>query len=220
MSCLKFSLTLFVLAFAVSSSVPVSAKNPEKFGPKECLMAKYDAAVEHKGDFWGLLKSELAVKKDVCKIVVLDQGLLDNEWKVDVCREPVHIKAVTKGSLSVHKRTGACESGAATASEYCESLERLLSVLEDKGLIFAEGEREKLSTAHGKIYCAYLLLKNHLEDGVLFSKYEEPLDIYKAGIGSAGAMNGDPKRKAQAPESKAPKQGPGKKEKVEAQGRF
>lgn len=219
MSCLKFN--LFFLLF-LSGSL---AAQVEKFAPKECLMAKYDATVEHKGDFWGLLKSQLTVKKDVCQIVVLDKGMLDNEWKVDVCREPIHIKAVRRGSLSVFKRSGQCDTTAAKASEYCESLARLMEVLEDKGLIFAKGEREKLSTDHGKIYCAYLLLKNHLAKGVLFSKYEEPMDIYQAGIGENIAENssGAPEKTESKEASERPSsegQEKDEKKKVEAQGRF
>lgn len=219
MSCLKFN--FFFLLF-LSSSL---AAQVEKFAPKECLMAKYDAAVEHKGDFWGLLKNQLTVKKDVCQIVVLDKGMLDNEWKVDVCREPIHIKAVRRGSLSVFKRSGECGASTAKASEYCESLARLMEVLENKGLIFAKGEREKLSTDHGKIYCAYLLLKNHLAEGVLFSKYEKPMDIYQAGIGKniVESSEGAPEKtqSKEAPEKQSSEgQVKGEKKKVEAQGRF
>jgi hypothetical protein len=45
-------------------------------------------------------------------------------------------------------------------------------------LIFAEGERENIQSAHGKTYCAYLLLRKYLEEGILFSKYKAPIDIF------------------------------------------
>lgn len=208
MSCFKYKL-LPALALLCCFSFAANA-NVEKFSPKECLMAEYETKVQHKGDFWGLMSSELAVNKDVCQIVVLDKGVLGSEWKVDICREPIHIKWVAKGSLSVHKRTGKCDTTNAKASEFCEAWSQLKAILEDKGLIFAEGEREKLSTSHGKIYCSYLLLTKHLDEGILFSKYQEPVDIYQTGL--------NPKKENISEEASAKETEDG--EKVEAQGRF
>lgn len=216
MSCLKyralFIFTLFSLAhasFAQEQSVEESKDSAgvKKFTSKECLLAEYETKVDHKGNFWGLMSSELTVKKDNCQLVVLDKGVLANEWKVDVCREPIHIKAVSKGSLSVHKRAGKCSKG--SASEFCTSWANLKEALEDKGLIFAKGEREKLSDSHGRIYCAYLLLRKHLDDGILFSKYQDPVNIYEGAIQSGSAR--DVKEK-----NEDKKEG----KKLEAQGRF
>lgn len=205
MSCFKFSYFLLLIS-------TVALGNVEKFTSKDCLNASFEASVTHKGDFWGLMKNDLYLKKDVCEIVVKDKGLLDSDWKVDVCREPIHIKATSKGSLSVFKRGGRkCDTN--SGSEFCESWKSLKSTLEDKGLIFADGEREKLSSAHGKIYCAYLLLKKHLDEGALFSKYQEPADIYSSGVANTV--------EEKLPEAKkTPEKKPEKDEKVEAQGRF
>ncbi len=209
MSCFKSSLALLLFSSLVFGA------NVEKFSSKACLEASFEASVTHKGDFWGLMKNDLYLKKDVCEIVVKDKGLLDSDWKVDVCREPIHIKETSKGSLSVYKRGGAkCDRN--SSSEFCESWKNLKSTLEDKGLIFAEGEREKLSSAHGKIYCAYLLLKKHLDEGDLFSKYQEPVDLYSDG----NSLSSPVVEEVEEEKEKAPTEEPKKEEKVEAQGRF
>lgn len=169
------------------------------------MLASYETTVTHKGDLWGLMPKDLKIKKDVCEIVVEDKGILESSWKIDVCREPIHIKATEKGSLSVYKRSKKCEN---SDGEFCESWKNLKSALEDKGLIFAQGEREKLDTSHGKIYCVYLLLQKHLDEGILFSKYQDPVDIYKNGL------------KAPKIVSPAPKKEASNNEKVEAEGRF
>ncbi|MEX1098823.1 MAG: hypothetical protein WEB87_00270, partial [Bacteriovoracaceae bacterium] len=92
--------------FALSSFAeePGVQKQVEKFTPKECLMSKYETTVAHKGELWGLMKKSLSVKKDVCKITILDEGFFDSEWRVDVCREPIHMKVTIRGNLEVHKR--------------------------------------------------------------------------------------------------------------------
>lgn len=206
MSCSKFSLLLAMIL----ASTFAFASDLERFTPKECLMASYDTTVTHKGDLWGLMKKDLTVKKNECEIIVLDKGILDSDWKVDVCREPIHVKATSKGSLSVHKRAGKCEQD--NQNEFCESWSQLKGALEDKGLIFAEGERERLSTSHGKVYCAYLLLRKHLDDGVLFSKYQEPVDIYQNGLKKPSGEAKPAQNPVEATQESS--------DKVEAQGRF
>ena len=211
MSCFKFSLVLLLLSSLAGADV-------EKFTSKECLDSSFEASVTHKGDFWGLMKNDLYIKKDVCEIVVKDKGLLDSDWKVDVCREPIHIKATSKGSLSVFKRGGTqCDRN--SSSDFCESWKALKATLEDKGLIFAEGEREKLSSAHGKIYCSYLLLKKHLDEGALFSKYQEPVDLYGGSVIEA-QNSAKPELKVIETESEKNEKQEDKPKKVEAQGRF
>jgi hypothetical protein len=53
-----------------------------------------------------------------------------------------------------------------------------MDVIQDDGLIFAEGDRDNLNSAHGRTYCSYLLLKKYLNESVVFSRYTEVQDIF------------------------------------------
>ena len=48
----------------------------------------------------------------------------------------------------------------------------MLSVLQDEGLIFAKGSRENLESDHGKVYCAFLLLKKYFKSNEAFNRKE------------------------------------------------
>ena len=48
-----------------------------------------------------------------------------------------------------------------------------------EGLIFAEGDRDSLSSDHGKTYCTYLLLRRYLLDSIVFSRYTEVPAIFE-----------------------------------------
>ena len=87
---------------------------------------------------------------------------------------------MSKGSQSVYKRRKECEPGDPT--DFCMHWEELRLALQDHGLIFADGEKEDISTSHGLAYCSYLILKQHLGKGILFSKYDEPANIFKGDL--------------------------------------
>ena len=63
---------------------------------------------------------------------------LKNKWIIDVCRGPVHIKH-DKGSIEVIKRNQSCSAN--PKSEFCTTLSNIESIIQDDGLIFAEGEK-------------------------------------------------------------------------------
>tara|TARA_Y100000780_G_scaffold232594_1_gene268512 strand:+ start:182305 stop:182946 length:642 start_codon:yes stop_codon:yes gene_type:complete len=189
MSCLKFSLVAY---FILSAGLAFSEEKVEKFTSKECLKSNFDTTVERE-ELWGLMKRVLTIKKDVCQISVLNKKkFFETSYKVDICREPIHMKVTVRGALDVYKRSGKCESK--TQSEYCDFWHQLKSELEDQGLIFAKGEREKLSTPHGKVYCTYLVLNKYLGEGVLFSKYDEPENIYVDDV-----FKGEPRPSSKKP---------------------
>jgi hypothetical protein len=166
MLLLKFSLmTLFLIPYSFGMS----------FSSQVCLMGQFDTNIQNEGEYFGLLKNNLSITKDQCNIKVKYKRLLETEWKVDICREPVHIKVLNKGKLEVFKRKGSCDE---RSDQFCDSWAELKKTLQDQGLIFAEGERENLQSAHGKTYCVYLLLNKYLEEGILFSKYKNPVDIF------------------------------------------
>lgn len=175
MSWFKYS-TLIVILF----SSQVSAK---RFSSDECLKSSYEANIEHNGKFFGLVKNKLTIKKEECLVSVTFKNILETKWVVDLCREPIHMKIHAKGSESVYKRKGQCDI--ADESDFCVYWRELHETLQDYGLIFAKGERESLNTDHGKTYCSYLLLGKHLDEGILFSKYRQSVELFDEGNTSA-----------------------------------
>jgi len=96
---------------------------------------------------------------------------------IDVCREPVHIKYGNQLQNVVKRNSAVCSED---KTDFCQEYAELKLVLEDKGLIYGEGQREDLASDHGKIYCSYLLLNQYLKNGVVFS-YEKPLQVVLDG---------------------------------------
>lgn len=171
----KFSLCLLALAAAL----PVHAL--ERFLPKACLEATYKNKTVHKGPLFGLMSHELIIEKKNCVISVSHKRFLPREWVVDVCREPVHVKITSVTGVDVAKKTEECSSGdkSKSTSDFCGQYFDLMDVVQDDGLIFAEGDRDSLYTPHGKTYCAYLLLRRYLGDSVLFSRYTDVPEIFE-----------------------------------------
>lgn len=172
MSCFKFNLILL----ALSSFVLNSNAFAQKFNSKQCLDAKFNTSIKNEGKFFGLIKNDLTIKKSQCIINVTYKNILETNWLIDICREPIHIKVTSKGSQSVYKRIETCDQN--KNQDYCTFWRELNETLQDYGLIFAAGERENLQSSHGQTYCTYLLIKRYLEDGYLFSKYDLPKNIF------------------------------------------
>lgn len=167
MSWFKFSLVVLLM----------SSVHAQSFSSRECLHSKFSNHIKNEGQLFGLIKNDLKISKDVCQVEVNFKKILDTTWKIDLCREPIHMKVTSKGNQQVYKRNDGCDN--ASESEYCQYKNELLGIIQDYGLIYAQGERELLSTDHGQTFCVFLLLKEYLNNGVLFSKYEEPADIFK-----------------------------------------
>lgn len=150
--------------------------NPQRYTTKQCLDAHFDTYIKHEGNFFGLITNELWVKKSQCIIEVTYKNLLKTKWLIDICREPVHIKLTAKGSQNVHKRSHHCSDS--DQNNFCTYRNDLVNILQDYGLIYAQGEREVLSTSHGQTYCAFILAKKYLDDAYIFSKYEAPIYLF------------------------------------------
>ena len=148
------------------------------YDSKQCLMSKFDTTIKQEGKFFGLLKQSLQISKDQCQIEIVFKKILETKWNIDICREPVHIKVTSNGSQSVYKKAMDCSKDRDQKDNFCIYWNELNMIIQDDGLIFAEGERETLDTSHGKTYCSYLLLKKYINDGVIFSKYKTPRDIF------------------------------------------
>jgi hypothetical protein len=173
MGCIKFSLLgLLLTAGTVSAQM--------RFSPKSCLDSDYKMTMIQKGPLFGLLKHEFTINKKSCIIQVTHNRYIPKEWIIDVCREPVHIKVLTATGVDVAKKTAQCESGdkSKDTSDFCSQYQDLVDVIQDDGLIFAEGDRDNLSSNHGKTFCSYLLLQKYLNESVVFSRYSEVPDIF------------------------------------------
>lgn len=168
---IRFSLVLVLVSFSVNAQNKV-------FSSKECVDANFKFEITHPGKFFGLVKNSLSVKKSECEIEISYKKILKKSWKIDICREPVHIKIKDKGSVNVVKRGKGCEGGN-FKEDYCQELESILEVIQDDGLIFAKGKRENITDQHGQAYCTFLLAKKYLSKGKVFSSFSDKVDIFK-----------------------------------------
>ncbi len=174
MVCIRFS---FFLAFFWSALVGAQTR----FTPKSCLDADYKMTMVQRGPLFGLLKHEFIINKKGCIISITHNKYIPKECIIDVCREPVHIKVTSATGVDVAKKTSGCTSDdkSRDTSDFCSQYQDLMDVIQDDGLIFAEGDRDNLSSNHGKTFCSYLLIKRYLNDSIVFSRYSEVLDIFQ-----------------------------------------
>jgi hypothetical protein len=133
-----------------------------------------------KGPLFGLLKQEFIINKKNCIVHITHRKYLPKEWFVDVCREPVHIKVTSATGVDVAKKEAECVHIDKTkdTSDFCSQYFDMMDVIQDDGLIFAEGDRDNLSSDHGKTYCTYLLMRKYLNESVVFSRYTETPEIF------------------------------------------
>lgn len=166
MSLCKFKL------FTIFLFLPLSLW--AQFSDMDCLNGNFETTVAHKGKPFGIHKVKLKIKKQGCEITISHEKLkfLKKQWLVDVCRGPIHIKYGT-GSVEVYKKEGYCSETEKYKEGFCYELKNLEAIIQDDGLIFAEGEKENLSSDHGKVYCAYLLLKQYLKKDTVFNRKNE-----------------------------------------------
>jgi hypothetical protein len=180
----KFSFVLIVSLFASNAYAT--------FTEKECLDSSFELKVTHKDKrTFGLAKVSLSLVKNKCEIIIKHDKFkfIKNQWKVDVCREPVHIKSGVKG-VEVLKKRGPCPNK--DSADFCDALKTIKSVVQDDGLIFAPGEKENISTDHGKIYCSYQLLKGYLDLDRIFSRYAPAKQIREVVIENERPMLPNP----------------------------
>lgn len=169
---IKFS---FVFLVIISSTLAQT-----RFSSKSCLDATYKMKMIQDGPLFGLLKQEFVIDKKGCIVHIMHKKYLPKEWFVDVCREPVHIKVTSATGVDVAKKESECigQDKTKDTSDFCSQYFDLMDVIQDDGLIFAEGDRDNLSSDHGKTFCSYLLVKKYLNDSVIFSRYTEIPDIF------------------------------------------
>lgn len=153
------------------------------YNAKECLSTDFEAATVGKGALFGLLKHDLMISKQDCVLEIKEKNyfVLETSWKVDICREPIHLKNEKFKSVSVYKKERRCSED--PQNEFCQKTNELLDVIRDVGLIFAEGNRQSLESDHGKTHCAYLLLKEYLNSDSVFTSGQEV--VYIGGLESS-----------------------------------
>jgi len=173
MAFIKFNFFLILIISYASAQT--------RFSPKSCLDSVYKMKMVHQGPLFGLLDQEFIINKKNCLIHLTHKKYFPKEWFVDVCREPVHIKVTSAtGGVDVAKKEAQCQKfdKSQDTSDFCSQLYALMDVIQDDGLIFAEGDRDDLTSDHGKTFCTYLLLKKYLNESIIFSRYTEVPDIF------------------------------------------
>ncbi len=187
--------------FFVSVLLALPAQALQRFSPKACLDANYTTKIAHRGPLFGLLPHELVIEKKNCLLKISYRRYLPKEWTVDVCREPVHIKVASATGTDVAKKVEEClkPDKSRNTSDFCGQYFDLVDKIQDDGLIFAEGDRDSLSTPHGRTYCTYLLLERYLTDNILFSRYTDTANIFeKKGVASEAPQSVEEKASAAA----------------------
>ena len=172
MVCIKFS---FIFVFILGTAMAQT-----RFSPKSCLDANYKMKMAQKGPMFGLLEQIFVIDKNNCIVHITHKKYLPKEWIIDICREPVHIKVTSVTGVDVAKKDSECihKDNSRDTGNFCSQYFGIMEVIQDEGLIFAEGDRDNLSSDHGKTYCSYLLLKKYLNDSVVFSRYTDVPDIF------------------------------------------
>ena len=164
----------FFVVFISLTAMPLSHASFKNFSKQNCINTNFDLSVSHPAYPLGLANNIIRIKKDNCEILISHERLkfLKNNWLIDVCRLPIHIKKKGR-SIDIVKRTVPCNKNAIAKDDFCSEYFSMKQKIQDDGLIFAKGEKENLNTAHGKIYCAYTLLESYLSKGHILSRYHK-----------------------------------------------
>jgi len=138
------------------------------FSGNDCFNTNFNVEVTHKSFPFGLLTKTLKVTKKECEIEIShnEYKYRNRKWIIDTCREPVHIKIDT-GSVDVIRRTVDCQI---STDKFCKEYSLIKKLLQDDGLIFAEGSKTELESDHGKTYCSYVLVDQYLGKSLVMTK--------------------------------------------------
>ncbi len=138
------------------------------FTGTDCFKASFDVSVTHKAAPFGLLTKTISISKNECEIEVRhnEYKYLNKSWIIDICRDPIHVKD-TSTSMDVYRKEGECH---ATSNDFCNEYKTIRKIIEDDGLIFAQGAKNNLDVDHGKIFCASTLIESYLNDNNVFNR--------------------------------------------------
>lgn len=167
------SYLLFQSSFSLASLSAEAVAN--------CLKEDFSVAVSRPVFPLGYFSKNLKLTKKKCEITIRYESYrwIKSGWVIDVCREPLHIKSGIK-SFKVIKKNKACP---AQDSPYCQEFQKMMTIIEDDGLIFAAGEKENFNSEHGKLYCLYALIHKYLSGEEILSRYRQPKPyLYTEGV--------------------------------------
>jgi hypothetical protein len=195
MAFIKFS---FIFCLILSNAIFAQTR----FSSKSCLDSSYKMKMNRKGPLFGLIQQEFIIDKKNCIIHITHRKYLPKEWVIDVCREPVHIKVTSATGVDVAKKESDCikKDNSRDTSDFCSQYFSMMDVIQDDGLIFANGDRDNLYSDHGRTYCSYLLLKKYLNESIIFSRYTEVPDIF---LEKTKVINTEPTVPAVSPDTLA-----------------
>ena len=154
------------MRFLLLISFFISTNTYSMFKSLECINGDFKSSVTRKGAFFGMMDYKFEIEKSRCVIKVNYKDVLKSDWTFDICREPVHLKVNQYFSEKVYIKEGDCFEK--SKKTFCRKTAEFLNLIQKEGLINATGERDSLETDHGKVYCAFKILKKHLEDETIF----------------------------------------------------
>ena len=166
---------IFIMSFWVCLGEASLSSEALKF----CLDQDFGFNISHKVFPFGLFSRKLIITKKKCEIIVRYESYrwIKRAWVIDVCREPLHIKEGVY-SIDVIKKEVPCPN---EESDYCESFEQIRSIIQNDGLIFAQGEKEDITSDHGKLYCIYALINKYLSGQEILGRYQLPTPYRSQG---------------------------------------
>ncbi len=139
------------------------------FTDQACLMQDFEVTITKSNNFLRFLMPTLTLKKAACELTVEQKRWRwSKTWIIDVCRGPVHIKYQNFSNAAWMKKASCY--GQEKSDRFCRGYQQVMNLVQEDGLIYAPGERDDLSSDHGKTYCLYLLAKNYLDEGKIFSR--------------------------------------------------
>ncbi|MBP9674377.1 MAG: hypothetical protein KBD63_04715 [Bacteriovoracaceae bacterium] len=163
--------------FSIELCAVTQNKNSWDITP--CVQADFEVKASHPS-FMGLLKDSIQIKKEKCQIFIEQKKFFSSHYLIDICRTPIHIKE-GKSYKEVLKRERNCgirRPSTNSKDVFCEAFFDVNTFVEEKGLVFATGDRNDLTSDHGKFYCTSELLNYYLGQGkVLDATSTEPLMI-------------------------------------------
>ncbi len=149
------------------------------FTSSECTSANFSKQILLPAKYLGIFKREISLSKERCLLSLkFKSSFWFSKWEVDLCRDPIHLRYENFLGPELFRKNVSCIKG--YSDQFCDSAAKLKEVIQNELLLFAEGERDQLSTSHGTSYCLNLLFASYLEKDFSFSM-ENPheYDVFK-----------------------------------------
>ena len=149
------------------------------FSSSDCIVANFSKQIFLPAKYLGIFKREISLAKDRCLLSLkFKSSFWFSKWEVDLCRDPIHLRYENFLGPELFRKNTSCLKG--QSDQFCDSAAKLKEVIQNELLLFAEGERDQLSTSHGTSYCLNLLFASYLEKDFSFSmESTHEYDIFK-----------------------------------------